>query len=863
MGEVYRGRDTRLDRDVAIKVLPDGLAADPERIARFEREAKTLAALNHPNIAHIYGVEESDGVRGLVMELVEGPTLAERLVKGGVPLDRFLRIAIPVTDAIVAAHQKGITHRDLKPANIIIGEDASEGRVKVLDFGLAKLTEAPVAVGGASALPTAVITGEGRILGTVAYMSPEQAEGKALDARSDLFSLGVIFYEMVTGQRPFTGDTSLSILSSIMKDTPKSVTELNPGLPRDLARIIRRALVKDPERRYQTAKDLRNDLEDLKASLESGELVMAAVTGPTEVSQHRESLRWWSALGIGIAGVAIAGGLFVLTHGRTNVGPVSIAPSSSIPDYQITQLTTTGHAERPAISPDGKLVAYVQHDGDSYSLWIRQTTTTSNVEIVRPEPGVRIFDPTFTPDGSFVEFVRAQARQFELWRVPFLGGPPKRVLDQVDSAVGWSLDGRQFAFLRADPSHSTYTLMVSDAIGGHERPVVTRRRPNRFTTLLAGSTPSIRPAWSPDGHVIAVSGAGQAVFVDVSTGSEQVVKPPQGMALINLAWLDAATLVAVTLDASGSAQLWQLSFTDGHWSRMTNDLNSYLSVSVTADRASLVTTRSETGGGVWLGDGAATSFKEAIPSIPNANSGPTGGGIAWAGTSLLWATVMDGRNVIARSAGRALEEVVANAITPNATSDAQTIVFTSMLPEPSVWKVHADGRGAIKLADGGCPALTPNGRSVLFISNTSNQSPWTVSIDGGSPTQITEFYAGLCSLAISPNGQSIAFWSQDDQDRRILRVCSLPTCGTPHTLPATPSQGWIRWTPDGRGIAYLDPSASNIWVQPVNGEPSRPLTHFTDGLTLGGFAWSNDGQQLAVARSTTANDVVLFKGLKR
>ena len=215
------------------------------------------------------------------MELVEGRSLAEALPATGLPLDRVLTIGIAVADAISAAHQKGITHRDLKPGNIMLGEGEQAGRIKVLDFGLAKIVDAPLGAAGASMLPTeapahtAPITAEGRILGTVAYMSPEQAEGRAIDGRSDLFSLGVVLYEMATGQRPFTGDTNLSILSSILKDTPKSVTDINPALPRELGRIIRRALAKDPERRYQTAKDLRNDLEDLKASLGSGESPLA------------------------------------------------------------------------------------------------------------------------------------------------------------------------------------------------------------------------------------------------------------------------------------------------------------------------------------------------------------------------------------------------------------------------------------------------------------------------------------------------------------------------------------------------------------------------------------------------------------
>jgi serine/threonine protein kinase/tetratricopeptide (TPR) repeat protein len=260
MGEVYRAHDPRLGRDIALKLLPAAFAADRERLHRFEQEARAAAALNHPNIVTIHSVEEANGIRFLTMELVEGQPLSELIQPGGLPLDRLLGVAIPLADALAAAHAKGVTHRDLKPANIMVGTDR---RVKILDFGLAKLHESSAA-GGVTALPTVDMTGEGRIVGTVAFMSPEQAEGKPIDHRSDLFSLGVILYEMATGRRPFTGETSMSIISSILKDTPPSITDLRATLPRELGRITRRALTKDLERRYQTAKDLRNDLEDLQ-----------------------------------------------------------------------------------------------------------------------------------------------------------------------------------------------------------------------------------------------------------------------------------------------------------------------------------------------------------------------------------------------------------------------------------------------------------------------------------------------------------------------------------------------------------------------------------------------------------------------
>ena len=267
MGDVYAAEDLTLGRVVALKVLPAGLAATPAEHDRFEREAKAVAALNHRAIVTLYSFENVDGVRFITMELVDGQPLSSRIGSAGMPFEELLRVGAEIADAVAAAHEKGIIHRDLKPANVLV---TSNGGVKVLDFGLAKLREqtdvAP------TELPTQQLTGEGKIVGTVAYMSPEQAEGRPVDHRTDIFSLGAMLYEMATGQRPFQGDTSLSVLSSVLKDTPRSASDLNPTLPPAFARVLKTCLQKDPDRRYQSAKDLRNELRTLKEEFDSGEL---------------------------------------------------------------------------------------------------------------------------------------------------------------------------------------------------------------------------------------------------------------------------------------------------------------------------------------------------------------------------------------------------------------------------------------------------------------------------------------------------------------------------------------------------------------------------------------------------------------
>jgi TolB-like protein/Flp pilus assembly protein TadD len=289
MGEVYRARDTKLGREVALKTLPAEMAADPERLRRFEREAKAVAALNHPNIVTIHSVEHAGGLHFLTMELVKGETLAEQIPRRGLPLTRILELAVPLADAVSAAHERGITHRDLKPANIVIGDD---GRLRILDFGIAKLREEEVAGGraaGEAAAETAKlpITGEGRILGTIPYMSPEQLQGLPVDARSDIFSVGIILYEMATGKRPFEGETSVDLMSSILKDTPSPLSETREDLPRHLGRIVRRCLEKDPKRRYQTARDLHTELEDLRRELASEELLASGSTAARRLPRSR------------------------------------------------------------------------------------------------------------------------------------------------------------------------------------------------------------------------------------------------------------------------------------------------------------------------------------------------------------------------------------------------------------------------------------------------------------------------------------------------------------------------------------------------------------------------------------------------
>src|SRR5438094_1330824 len=559
MGEVYLAQDTKLDRKIALKILPAELAGNSDRMRRFVQEAKAAAALNHPHIAHIYEIGEHEGVHFIAIEFVDGFTLRQLIHEKQTDLPKLLRYLQHAADGLAKAHAAGIVHRDLKPDNIMV---TREGHAKILDFGLAKLVEPagqkPDREGGLSEVATALMqqhSTPGAVLGTVGYMSPEQAQGKIneIDHRSDIFSFGCILYEAITRRKAFAGKDAIDSLNKIIREQPTPITNFNPDVPYDLQRIVRRCLPKDPEERYQTIKDVAIELKDVRRELQGRAGIDTTVPPPSTVSStihegtdaahisapptslsptpsstHPSSAEYIVS-GIKqhktVASVVVALALLVIAgigYGIYKWVAKQGKPAPTFQSAKFQRLTTSGRASDAAISPDGKYVAHVKSDAGQRSLWLRQVATTSDTQIVPPS-WQNYYGITFSKDGDYIYYVLGEPNNpatRALYQVSALGGASRKVIEHVESPVTLSPDGTRLAFVRGGPTQTA--LVVANADGTGERPVAVRKLPNPFST---GG-----PSWSPDGKLLAslaiVSASNEAVArtivveVQVESGAE-------------------------------------------------------------------------------------------------------------------------------------------------------------------------------------------------------------------------------------------------------------------------------------------------------------------------------------------------------
>jgi eukaryotic-like serine/threonine-protein kinase len=905
MGEVYLAEDKRLGRKVALKLLPASFTTDDDRLRRFEQEARAASALNHPNIITIYEIREAAGTHIIATEFVEGETLRQRLGRAPLTLSETLNIAIQVADALSAAHKAGIIHRDIKPDNIMLRPD---GYVKVLDFGLAKLSEQASPAVASEAPTIQVRTGSGIVIGTAAYMSPEQARGLGVDHRSDIFSLGAVIYEMLARRKPFQGETPSDTLAAILKTEPPSLARLVSGVPSELIRIVNKCLRKDREERYQVVKDLWLDLKALKQELEfqdkfdrslaaegDGTAIMPAgdatavmpgahTTAPRSAISHiSESISIEikrHKLGAVLALLAV-----LLVVGAGSFGAYKWLrreePMAHFWDIKLTRLTNSGNAIDATISPDGKYIVYALSDRSSQSLYIRQVSTANDTLIV-PPARVGFFGIAFSPDGTELYYaVKTNLDAGALYRIPVLGGTPVKVLERIDGPISFAPDGKQFVLVRGNyPNPGESALVIASLDGTGERNLLVKKNPERLSPIFFTG-----PSWSPDGKIVAATVAtigGRSKVVGVSTvdGTEKNLSAAEWAFAARVQWLpDMTGLLVVAGDSPASAQVWYLNYPDGRARRVTNDLGTYRALGLTQDGKTLTTVQAQGLVNLWVvPDGDA----EKAVRLPTGNISfysSTGNNLSWTSNGKIVFVSNEGGNAdiwVANADGSNRKQLTSNGamnFSPVVSSDGRYIVFVSWRDgKRNLWRMNVDGSNPVRLTSGladSYPSLSPDGRWIVYTALDGVKPVlWKVSIDGGTPVQFSDHVATMG--AISPDGRLIAFAFPESQDPYAPpnRIALVPFEGGPITktfdfFSSGTVISILQWSQDGKSILYSSSSnnVTNLWRQPLDGGQPKQVTNFND-LFMTSFAWSRDGKQLACTRGALVRDAILITDVK-
>jgi serine/threonine protein kinase/Tol biopolymer transport system component len=899
MGVVYEAEDSKLGRRVALKFLPKELASDPQVLERFRFEARAASALNHENICTIFEIDEADGQPFISMELLKGQSLAERLTRA-LPLDQVLEIAVQVSDALDAAHHAGFVHRDIKPANIFITD---RGRVKVLDFGLAKLARerreaaamAGVTVDDKHA--PLLVTSPGSTVGTIAYMSPEQARGEELDGRSDLFSFGAVLYQMATGALPFDGNTPAVVFHAILATDPAVPSKLQPNLPPKLDEIILKALEKDRDMRYQSAAEMRADLKRLRRDSSSGRVQTATWPAANTADARLESLLSGVAIGeqraassakikakrnktaaaviLALLALCVGVGLWFLIATLTKA-----KPAINTQTMAIRPMTDNSRVIQSVISPDGKWLAYVMREQER-SLWVKQIATGSEFQVLKAQPGV-FGDIVFSPDGNYIYYSHtpdATGTLYDLYRVPSLGGATQRIMENVPWTITFSPDGKQVAFVRPNLTTGQFEVTISAPDGSGQHVIMTRPR--------GIGAPRSAPTWGAN-NLIALATAKLAPNVIseilVFTPEGQQVAAIESPLVINaMNWMpDGSGLMISGQGKEPGQQQYQLvwqPYPSGEAVRITNDLNDYGRPSIAADGKTFVASMSRPAGMVYVGPAPGQLGPQVAWNLkPITTEQANAGYLSWTGAGNL--LVVEGAGTVMMSPDGSNRvrlypeaKIVGNPVScgPGNTAVVWSIGESNDL---GLWYVDPSSGSVRRVTPENQPVdtgvCTADGVTLIYYRhNAPEDELYRKSMAGGDPQFIARgVFSGW--PALSPDGTLIASLQYKRAENRlqveiVLRRFADGSIVKELSVPSR-TDGTLNWTPDGKAVTYVTMvgSIENIYMQPIDGSVPVQLTHFDwEPATIPGYGWSRDGKQFAYTHRRLNNaDVMMFSNYR-
>jgi serine/threonine protein kinase/Tol biopolymer transport system component len=917
MGEVYLTLDPRLNRRIALKLLPAGIDIDRERVRRFEQEARAASAISHPNVAHIYEIGEEQGQLYITMEYVNGLTLRQALKQGPLEVFKALDVATQIASALAAAHEAGVVHRDIKPENIMLRAD---GYVKVLDFGLAKLVENRTDSSDSEATPLPSLHTEPELLmGTSDYMSPEQVRRQPTDKRTDLWSLGVVLYEMLAGRRPFRGREPSEIIVAILEQEPEPIGDVRLGLPPALQGVVSKALGKPLEARYKSAQIIEAELRRVSRLIEENEWDPASdvhdgdssplqtqgipesgyPSAEPQKATTNEVSRPYDMLGrmANFKKGSLANTRVSFLTGRLRLVCWLIlllligsglyfgfmrqsqrALQNRDLNLRFERLNLSGGISDTTLSPDGKYVASIVTEEGKHTIHITELATASDLRIAPPsEEGYSGL--SFSPDGTYVYYIENHAETGTLYRVSKLGGGQRKILNNVNTAVTFSPDGTRMAFVRYNNKLDTPDLVVAKADGTSEQVLARRTRADAdaFMSDMKGAG----PVWSPDGKVLACPTFSlthdlemNIEAVDLEGGAVHRLNTKPWYDISRMAWLaDGSGLIVAAAEAQSVPwQLQLLAYPSGEVRKVTNDPNNYTLISGARDSSLFLTLNTEEDSSVWqvsMADGAQPTVLAVNPRKGLAE-------IEWDRAGRFFYTVNDGvhANLWAQDAGAAARQLTfeADNLKPTESPDGRYIIFVSTRAGAmNIWRMNSDGTQPMQLTKGAyedLPSVMPDGRWVIYRTGNSISK---VAIDGGNSIKLLDKSA-LCP-ALSPDGRLLAFFTNDQTDSQVWHIevydlstlspvkrFELPKSTTPfNNLRLTPDNR-LRWMPDAQGLTYVSHADgdSNIWLQPIGGDPPRQLTFFKDAEILS-FAWSSGGKQLACVRNVKAYVPVLVR----